>query len=36
VTAELQPRALDKARSASGFTLRTRRPEVYGEITRMI
>ena len=36
VTAELQPQALDRARRASGFLLRTRRPEVYTEITRMI
>lgn len=36
ITAELKPPALDKSRRAPGYTLKTRRPEVYGELTRMI
>lgn len=34
ITAELDPAVTEKARLAGGFTLRTRRPELYGEITK--
>jgi N-carbamoylputrescine amidase len=36
ISAELDPEALDKARNSKYSLLRTRRPEIYGEITRMI
>ncbi|MBI5725494.1 MAG: hypothetical protein HZA50_16170 [Planctomycetes bacterium] len=36
ITAELEPQVLDKARRAAGFTLKVRRPEIYGELVRMI
>lgn len=35
ITAELDPELRTAARNRSGFTLRTRRPELYGELTRM-
>ncbi len=36
ISAELDSELLEKARQGSHCTLRTRRPEVYGELTRMI
>ncbi len=36
VTAKLKPRTLEKARRARWYQLRDRRPEVYGELSRMI
>jgi len=36
ITATLDPRLLDKCRNRPGATLKTRRPELYGEITRML
>ena len=36
ISTELDAELLNKARQSSHCTLRTRRPEVYGEITRMI
>ncbi len=36
ITAELDPELLVQARSRSGHTLRTRRPEVYGELAEMV
>jgi predicted amidohydrolase len=36
VSAELDPELLESARRSSNFTLKVRRPEVYGEITRLI
>lgn len=36
IVAELDPKALDGARGSPGCTLKTRRPEVYGDLTRMI
>ena len=36
ITARLDSRLLSKARRASGYALKTRRPEVYTELTRMI
>lgn len=36
ISAELEPELLQKARQSSHCTLKMRRPEVYGELTRMI
>jgi len=36
ISAELDPALLDKARNSRGSQMRIRRPEVYGEITKMI
>jgi predicted amidohydrolase len=36
ITAELDPEVLARARRHSHFTVKTRRPEVYGELTQMI
>jgi len=36
VSADLDPEMLDRARNSKYSLLRTRRPEVYGELTRMI
>ncbi|MBL9215589.1 MAG: carbon-nitrogen hydrolase family protein [Opitutaceae bacterium] len=35
ITAELDPAVQQEARARSGYTLRTRRPEMYGELTRL-
>lgn len=36
ITAEIDPKSLKEARLAGGYTLRTRRPDVYDEITRKL
>ncbi len=36
ITAEIDPEELEEARLAGSFTLRTRRPEIYDEITRKL
>lgn len=36
ITATLEPRDLNKARRGAGFALKTRRPELYAEMTRMV
>ena len=36
ITAELSPETLSRVRRSPHYTVKTRRPEVYGEITRMI
>ena len=36
ITAEIEPEALEEARLGGSFTLRTRRPDVYDELTRKL
>ena len=36
ITATLDPEPAEEMRRGKGFSLRTRRPEIYGELTRMI
>jgi predicted amidohydrolase len=36
IVADLNPKAIDKARLDPGYNLKYRRPEVYKELTRMI
>ena len=36
ITATLDPEPAEEIRRGKGFSLRTRRPEIYGELTRMI
>jgi predicted amidohydrolase len=36
IVADLNPKALDKARRDPGYNLKYRRPELYRELTKMI